>query len=48
MKRTLAALVAITFLGSSLSLPAFAAVKAGARPLPVLNLERSCFGIRVL
>jgi hypothetical protein len=30
MKRTLAALVAITFLGSSLSLPAFAAVKAGA------------------
>jgi hypothetical protein len=31
MKRTLAALVAITFLGSSLSLPAFAAVKAGAK-----------------
>jgi hypothetical protein len=29
MKKTLAALVGITFLGSSLSLPAFAAVKAG-------------------
>ena len=30
MKRTLALLAVITFLGSSLSLPAFAAVKAGA------------------
>ena len=30
MKRTLVLLVSITFLGSSLSLPAFAAVKAGA------------------
>ena len=31
MKKTLAVLVAITFLGSSLSLPAFAAVKSGAK-----------------
>ena len=31
MKRTLGALVAITILGSSLSLPAFAAAKAGAK-----------------
>ena len=31
MKKTLSVLVAITFLGSSLSLPAFAAVKAGAK-----------------
>lgn len=31
MKKTLAALIAIAFLGSSLSIPAFAAVKAGAK-----------------
>ena len=31
MKKTLTVLVAITFLGSSLSLPAFAAVKSGAK-----------------
>jgi hypothetical protein len=31
MKKTLAALIAFTFLGSSLSIPAYAAVKAGAK-----------------